>query len=201
MRALSLPSSPLVHRGRRCQHQHVLQCDPDRAWALGLPSAGRQGLQHAAHYLPGECALPTAWHLQARGMLRGPGAPLSICPSQGSRKAEHAPTRGWGLGLDLTECCWPQAPGLGHSCCPAELASLLRVKLGQAEGALSREGSAESAGRVGRWTERTVPSQALILEGGLKVPLSLERLPGSWQPLWAESTPGMERAGDRRVDR
>lgn len=55
VRALSLHSSLLVHRGRPCQHQHVLQRDPDWAWALGLPSAGGQGLQHAPHYLPGEC--------------------------------------------------------------------------------------------------------------------------------------------------
>ena len=60
MRVLSLYSSPFIRRGRRCQHRHVLQRDPDRAWALGLPSAGGQGLQHATHHLPGECARPTA---------------------------------------------------------------------------------------------------------------------------------------------
>lgn len=89
LRALSLHSS-LVHRDHCFQHQHVLQCDPDWAGALGLPSAGRQGLQHAAHYLPGKCV----------GMFRGGCVCPSIYPSPRLLKNRAYPilSRGAGSG-------------------------------------------------------------------------------------------------------
>lgn len=90
-RGPSLPSC-LTRRGRRGQHEHVVQRDPDRARALGLPSPGGQGLQHAAHYLPGKCAARAAWHPQGRGTARGGGGlpPSLHHPPGGSGKAAHA---------------------------------------------------------------------------------------------------------------
>ena len=121
---LSPYSSCFVHRGRRCQHQHVLQRDPDRAWALGLPSAGGQGLQHAAHHLPGECALSTAWHPQGPSLCApAPGSLSSLSSGRcwgalgclGPEESQWRPGAwvGWGRGgaggweaLGLL-CCLP----------------------------------------------------------------------------------------------
>lgn len=92
-----LTSILFVCRGsHRCQHQYVLQCDSDWAWALGLPSAGRQGLQYAPHYLPGKCTLPTAsfpkgWGILGRGYAHAHlSVSLSVCLPQGSWRAEPA---------------------------------------------------------------------------------------------------------------
>lgn len=69
----------ILCRGSHYQHQHVLQCDSDRARALGLPSAGGQGLQHAPHYLQGECTLLIAWHPKGLGTLRRGHVCTSVC--------------------------------------------------------------------------------------------------------------------------
>lgn len=97
VRALSFFSS-LVHRGCRCQHQHVLQRDPDRAWALGLPSPGGQGLQHAAHYLPGECALPTQPGTHRGGAHSEEGVRIPLLSSLRLSESRACPIRRLGAG-------------------------------------------------------------------------------------------------------